>query len=279
MRFVFGLVLILGVGLAGFAVFMAQDRIGQYQAALENQRKEMKNVVPVEQIYVASRKLVHGEVLTEEDVKLTLFPKTSIPEGAFRTKEELFPANNDRPRFVVRTMETAEALLAVKVTEPGQDAGVSSRLRKGMRAFAIQVDVTTGVSGFLRPGDHVDVYWSGAAGDAGNVTRLIEANVELIAIDQTSDTDRSNPTIARTVTVEVTPQQVAALAQARSSGRLSLSLVGVQDETVADVSEVDQRSLLGIEEEKIVKVEKQRVCTIRTRRGAEVVEIPIPCAD
>ncbi|APX89371.1 Flp pilus assembly protein CpaB [Brevirhabdus pacifica] len=279
MRFVFGLVLVLGVGLAGFAVFMAQDRIGQYQAALENQRKEMKNTVPVEQIYVATRKLVHGEILTEKDVKLTLFPKTSIPEGAFRAKDELFPANNERPRYVIRTMEPAEALMAVKVTEPGQDAGVSSRLRKGMRAFAIQVDVTTGVSGFLRPGDHVDIYWSGIAGDAGNVTRLIEANVELIAIDQTADTDRSNPTIARTVTVEVTPQQVASLAQARSSGRLSLSLVGVQDETVAEVSEVDQKSLLGIEEEKIVKIEKPRVCTIRTRRGAEVVEIPIPCAD
>ena len=45
--------------------------------------------------------------------------------------------------------------------EPGQDAGVSSRLSKGMRAFAIRVDVATGVSGFLRPGDRVDVYWSG----------------------------------------------------------------------------------------------------------------------
>jgi pilus assembly protein CpaB len=279
MRFVFGLVLVLGVGLAGFAVFMAQDRISQYQMALEHQRKELAQNVPVQQVFVANRKLAYGEQLTKEDVFLAPFPVTSIPEGAFVAEEDLFPPNEDRPRHVLRTMEKGEALLKVKLTSPGEDAGVASRLRRGMRAFAIRVDVTTGVSGFLRPGDTVDIYWSGTTGNRQNLTKLIEANVPLIAIDQIADIDRANPTIARTVTVEVTPQQVAALAQAQTTGRLSLSLVGVQDDGVASVTEVDQRKLLGLKEEQVVQVEKERVCTIRTRRGAEVVEIPIACAE
>ena len=58
--------------------------------------------------------------------------------------------------------------------------------------------------------------------------------------------DSNDPTIARTVTVAISPQQVAGLAQAQSTGRLSLSLMAANDETVAEAIEVDQRALLGI---------------------------------
>src|SRR5690606_31934911 len=114
----------------------------------------------------------------------------------------------------------------------------------------------------------------GSDGARGDVTKLIETGVSLIAIDQSADEDTTHPTIARTVTVEATPQQVAALAQAQSSGRLTLSLLGATDETVATAVDVDQRSLLGVEERRIVQVEKERVCTIKTRRGAEIIETP-----
>jgi len=183
-------------------------------------------------------------------------------------------------------MEKDEAVLAVKVTEPGEDAGITSRLERGMRAFAIKVDVSSGVSGFLRPGDRVDIYWTGRAPrsdpnlPASDVTKLIEVGVALIAVDQTSTNDAAEATIARTVTVAATPQQVASLAQAQSTGNLSLSLVGSNDDTVATAIEVDQRSLLGITmEAKTVEVQKEEICTIRTRRGADVVELPIPCTN
>ena len=112
------------------------------------------------------------------------------------------------------------------------------------------------------------------------VTKLIEAGVQLIAIDQSANGNVDEATIARTVTVSVSPQQVAALAQAQSTGKLSLSLVGAEDDTVASAIEVDQRSLLGIASEAVIQeAPKEKVCTIRTRRGAEVVELPIPCTN
>ena len=121
-----------------------------------------------------------------------------------------------------------------------------------MRAFAVRVDVASGVSGFLRPGDRVDVYWSGRAGsDAAEMTKLIETGVRLVAVDQSADEDHSNPVVARTVTVEVTPRQVATLAQAQNTGRLSLALVGAADNSTAASVEIDQRELLGIEERQI----------------------------
>lgn len=282
MRLLFAFVLLLGLGLAGFAVYMVQGYVAQYQTALAHEQAARAKQIKLTEVYVATRALAYGEELAIEDAKLVPWPAETMPENVFQTAETLFPEENAKPRLVLRAMEANEPLLAIKLTEPGQDAGLTSRLSKGMRAFAISVDVSSGVSGFLRPGDRVDVYWTGSAKGQAKVTKLIEAGVRLIAVDQTADSNRQSPTIARTVTVEASPQQVAALAQAQSTGRLSLSLVGATDETVSAAVEIDQNLLLGIveeEAEEIVEAEPQEICTIRTRRGAEVVEIPIPCTN
>ena len=286
MRAVFGLVLIVGVALAGGAVMMAKNYISTYQNALAQERANRTDSIPTTEIFVTTQQLKYGERLTKELVRQVRWPSESVPEGAFTTLEALFPpANPGDQRVVLRTMEKNEALLAVKLTNPGQEAGITSRLKPGMRAFAIKVDVHSGVSGFLRPGDNVDVYWTGSVRGGGErgqqeITRLIDTSIELIAVDQSANGDVNGARIARTVTVAVRPEQVASLAQAQSTGRLSLSLVGAGDESVASVIEVNQRSLLGLGEQLApAPVEQKRVCTIRTRRGAEVVEIPIPCTN
>ncbi len=289
MRLVFGLVLLAGIALAGGAVYMAKNYIGNYQAALAAERAKSERMVKTQPVFVAERALKYGEQLTVEDIREVHFPEDAIPDGAFGAVEEIFSRGDDVMRVVLRAMEKDEVIMAIKVTEPGEDAGITSRLERGMRAFALRVDVASGVSGFLRPGDRVDVYWTGRVanpnrpGQGNNeVTKLIEAGVQLIAIDQSATGDIDGNIIARTVTVAASPQQVAALAQAQSTGSLSLSLVGSQDDVVAEAIEVDQNSLLGIvvqEKAPEVKKEEAKVCTIRTRRGAEVVEIPIPCSD
>lgn len=277
MRTVFGLVLVLGVALAGFAVYLARDYIGAYQAQLEAERAAAAAIVPTVEVFVSDRQLAYGTRITKDDVRAVKWPQDALPEGVYQDIEVLFPTGSPNYRTVTRPMEKNEAIMQVKITEPGQDAGVSSRLAAGMRAFAIRVDVSSGVSGFLRPGDRVDVYWTGRSASSdnnGDITKLIETSVQLIAIDQTSDSNRSSPTIARTVTVEVTPRQVAALAQAQATGTLSLSLVGVKDETISSAVEIGQSELLGVTETQIV--EKQS-CTIRTRRGADIIEVPVAC--
>lgn len=285
MRAIFGLVLIVGIVLAGGAVMMAKKYISAYQVELQKERQARAAVVPTVSVYVASHPLKYGEVLQQDDVRKVIWPANAIPKGAFTDIDKLFPPEISDNRVVLRAMEQDEAILALKVTEPGEDAGLTSRLARGMRAFAIRVDVASGVSGFLRPGDRVDVYWTGSVngnieGIRGDVTRLIEANVTLIAVDQSASGDLDGATIARTVTVAARPEQVAGLAQAQSTGRLSLSLVGARDDTIASAIEVNQRSLLGLGAiEAAPQQVEEEVCTIRTRRGAEVMDIPIPCTN
>uniref|UniRef100_UPI0040470E05 Flp pilus assembly protein CpaB n=1 Tax=Yoonia sp. TaxID=2212373 RepID=UPI0040470E05 len=284
MRSLFGLVLLLGMGLAGFAVYMVQGFVSDQQTALAQERAKAADTVPTTKIYAPTRTVLYGEPLTKDDVALIDYAIKYIPEGAFATFEELFPEGEGTPRVVLRQMEKDEPVLAIKVTEPGQDAGITSRLDRGMRAFTIKVDVASGVSGFLRPTDTVDVYWSGSVRGEGNqsFTQLIKSNVEIIAIDQSANGERNEASIARTVTVQVSPQDVAVLAQAQSTGALSLSLVGDNDDTVTGEILVDQRSLLGLAAPVAVQVEEvaqREVCTIITNKGGERIEVPIPCTN
>lgn len=290
MRAVFGLVMIVGMGLAGFAVYMVNGYVSETQVELDIERQRAAQAVPTVSVYAVTRQMKYGETLTPEDVVLIQYAEPHLPEGVFRTEEELFPEGDEELRVVTRVMEINEPILAVKVTEPGDIAGITSLLSPGMRAFTINVDVQSGVSGFLRPGDRVDVYWSGnlrtAGGENGNITQLILASVELIATDQTSEANRSDAAIARTVTVQVSPANVAALAQASATGKLSLALVGAGDtETIASIA-IDQKTLLGFVEapeavvEAPVVVEVVEKCYIKQRdaNGARVnTDIEIPC--
>ncbi len=288
MRAVFVLVLLAGVGLAGFAVMMAKQQFDAYQTQLAQAQSSQPESVPTVEVFVANKELNYGDALTPEDLRAVKWPVNAIPEGSFAALKDIFPENNNSPRYVLRIIEKDEAIMASKISLPGEDAGLNSRIERGMRAFAIKVDVASGVSGFLRPGDRVDVYWTGRVNGNfennlnGDITKLIEANVRLIAVDQSSNDMNSGASIARTVTVSVRPDQVAALAQAQSTGRLALSLVGTKDDTVAEAIEVDQRSLLGLVSAPViapVEIEREEVCTTRVRRGAEVVELPIPCTN
>ncbi|MDO8881564.1 MAG: Flp pilus assembly protein CpaB [Pseudotabrizicola sp.] len=279
MRGMFGLVLVAGVALAGSAVYLAKGYIGQTQTQLEQERQLRAKVGPIVQVYVLKKTKNYGDELKAEDVQLVYWPKNSLPDGVFMDEKTLFPSGLKESRYILRQMDKFEPVVTTKVTDPGQAAGLTGQIARGMRAFAIKVDVASGVSGFVQPGDRVDVYWTGAVdGTGGELTRLIESSTRIIAVDQQSDAS-AGAMVARTVTVAATPEQVARLAQAQATGRLALSLVGSGDDTITETIEVNSSALLNIQKQEVVHVEAEKVCTIIQRNGNERVEVPIPCTN
>lgn len=279
MRLVFGFVLLIGIGLAGSAVYLAKDFIGQQQAQLAEAEAAKKAIVPTVDVFVVNKQMRYGQRLTVDDLKLVRWPEEAIPEGAFTSEEELFPKGTDVLRSVLRTMEPNEAVLATKVTGPGLDAGISSRLSPGMRAFAIRTDVTTGVSGFLRVGDRVDVYWTGQIREGQDLTKLIQTGIRIIGINQSADEDRNGPVVAQTVTVEIDPEQVASLATAQANGRLSLSLVGADDVSESGPISVTLGDAIGVKEETVVEVAPERKCYITEHTPEGKVKVEIACSN
>jgi pilus assembly protein CpaB len=286
---VYGLVLLVGIALAGFAVYMAQGYIASAQSERDALLAAQANAPDLVRVVVVKRALKYGERFSQADLEIVgvqagktpqgIFSAISVPMGTDPSFATVFYDGETRPRAALRSYMAYEPLLASKITPPGVDAGIMANLAPNMRAFTINVDIASGVSGFLRPGDVVDVYWFGQSGNR-EVTKLIEANLKLIAIDQSADADRSEETkIARTVTAEVSPEQVAALTLAQATGRLTLSLKGNNDTADVGAIEIDRNSLLGIQQAEVVEVEAEKVCTIRSRKAGELVLVEIPCTN
>ena len=305
MRAVFALVLVVGMALAGVAVYMAQNYVGQSQAAVARAQAMQKETGKLVQVYAVSKAKKFGDTLSADDVEVIYVQEKYLPAGAYlvpkegetieykpapRTKKgetavqvptgPLFSENEPKPRYVMRSMEPHEILLASRVTEPGQVAGLTGKLEKGMRAFQIKVSTSSGVAGFIMPENYIDIYWTGYGSDTtGEMTRMIESSIRVIAVDQASSEAEYSGSSANTVTVAATPEQVARLAQAQATGKLSMSLVADSADGVEGLVEVDGNKLLGIEKQEVAAVEVEEQCTVKTRKGAEVVEIPIPCTN
>ena len=287
MRAVFSLVLVVGLALAGFAVYMTQRYFSQSQAELNFERDLRAKTGKLVEVYAVNKVKKYGEVLTKDDVQVVYLQESALPDHPFKTAEALFPAGTKDLRFVSRQIEKFEPILAENVTEPGKPAGLTSMLEAGETAFAVKVDVASGVAGFVQVGDHVDIYWTGSptgsvSGTGGEMTRLIETGVRVVGVDQQSDNSTASKTVARTVTLAAARQDVARLTQAAATGRLNLALVGTSDTSVVGKIEVDSNQLLGITPEQAAATPvAAKVCTIKTRKGSELVDtqIQIPCTN
>lgn len=306
MRAVFALVLMVGMALAGVAVYMAQNYVGQSQAAVAKAQALQKTTGKLVQVYAVKKSIPFGAPLYEKDVETIFVQEKFVPAGAYLVPKEgetidykpaaeakrgetavqtptapLFPPNVTEPRYVMRSMEPHEILLASRLTEPGQVAGLTGKLEKGMRAFQIRVSTSSGVAGFVLPESYIDIYWTGAGGGdvSGEITRLIEASVRVIAVDQSSSEGEAINGNAKTVTVAATPEQVARLAQAQATGRLAMSIVSDNDDQITGLVEVDKNAILGIEKKEEVQVEAKKACTVKQRKGGELVETEIPCTN
>ena len=283
MRAVFGLVLLLGMALAGAAVYMIQDYIAQTDALLQKEREFNAKAGKLVQVYVFNKALNYGDALTPDDVQLIYWPEQALPETIFRDEAVLFPENADGPRYIMRKTEAFEPVLASRVTEPGKLAELTAKLAPGMRAFQITVGVASGVASFVQPDDLIDIYWTGSINGV-QTTRLIESAMQIIAVDDAFNEGQSTGGTAGTITVAVTPEKVARLTQAQATGRLTMSLVGDDQTKVSENIEVDTNTLLGIVEEVVeaapVVVEAPK-CFLQQRKGGELVDtnIEIPCTN
>jgi pilus assembly protein CpaB len=133
-----------------------------------------------------------------------------------------------------------------KLSGAGGKTNLSGVLTPGMRAVSVRSDEVNGVGGFVLPGDRVDILLTRSVGSgaaATTVTQVLAEDSLVLGIDQSSDQEANKPAVAKSVTVEVTPDQAQTISLAHSVGAISLSLRQVSDKealarkatTVADL--------------------------------------------
>ncbi len=204
--------LMIGIVLAALAVLLVSHYSGD-----TSDGKTTK-------IVVAAQDLPFGSVIIRDYLQYADWPTASIPPGAFKDMGMLSDDKTGKGnRVVLRAMHKGEPLVQSQVSGFGDKSTLSRKVGEDKRAFSVRVNDVSGVAGFLAPGDRVDVMLT--QGNGNNlVTDVILQNVSILGIDQTTDESSEKPTLARTVTLEVTTDEAQKLATAQQAGTLSLTL-------------------------------------------------------
>lgn len=281
MRVIAILVLLLGIGLAGGAIYFASTYFSEFEARMAQQGGGGPKTVNV---IVAKVSLPVGTVIDpNKHLRWAEWPEASLPPGVFTDADELLGPKEERDeshtRRVIRQMEPGEPILESKVTGFGESGNLSLLLAEGMRAFTIRIDAISGVGGFIAPGDSVDVILTRQV-DGTIESRVILEAVEVIAVDHVTNVEANRPRNANTATVQVRPKDAQKLTIAQQIGRLSLFLRGVDNQTAAgeeQLETIDARTLFGEPVETVVEEAPEETTTVRMRRAGQVTgEVQFP---
>jgi pilus assembly protein CpaB len=120
-----------------------------------------------------------------------------------------------------------------------------------MRAVTVAVDPISGVGGFVRTGDRVDVVATFNI-NSGTLTKTILQNAEVLAIGSETSLPGKKPTQnspqqppSATATLSVSPDEAEKLVLADSKGKLRLMLRPTQDMAYVRTKGVVGRTILG----------------------------------
>jgi pilus assembly protein CpaB len=209
-------------GLFGLiAVFLAQTWLNNQAEARLRSLEAQRNATPAAHtIVVASKPLRFGDELSSRSLREVPWPDDALPAGAFVRVADLTASK----RVVLMPIDANEAILAAKITGPGQRATLSAMLRDGMKAVTIRVNDVEGVAGFVLPGDHVDVVLTRQADKDNGTNDVVIKNTRVLAIDQLADARAEKPSVVKAVTLEVDVTDGQKLALASAVGTLSLLL-------------------------------------------------------
>ena len=210
---------------------------------LDSQEKTVVETVP---IYVALANINLGDPVDDTVVALQEWPRDKVPAGAISKWEDI---EDRRPRAVIFE---GEPILEGKLLGKGQSSDPIRAIPPDMRLKTVSVDARKSAAGLLSPGDRVDVQLyvdrNPKQGIEYPMTRIILQNVRVFAVDQTVQRmgeDTESRTIAKTVSLIVTPQQANKITTAENLGEISLIPRNPEDERIVDDAEQTSDDLFG----------------------------------
>jgi pilus assembly protein CpaB len=218
--------------------------LNAYLTGVEERAEVQAEQQQLARIVVATQPIAFGDPLTTENIRMQNFPAASVPVGAFRTIQAALQGG----RVAVRPIVPGEPVLADKVSGVDGRALLAANHEEGMRAVSIPIGAVTGVSGFARPGDTVDVMLTrkipgdGATGE-DLMTDVILERVKLLAIDQVANEKATEPKVGNTAVVEVDLYDAQKLVLAQRLGTLSLALRNVENDQPSALTTVTARDL------------------------------------
>jgi len=262
------IVTLVGLAVAGGSAQIAREMLAtqQAQATSPDPAAELVEVV------VARSEIRFGQPIERQVLATQSWPREAVPPGTFLAIEDVLGTNADEPRRAKRLISQGELLRQDKVSAFGEKVTIVQSLNPDSRAMSIKVDAVSGVGGFVTPGDFVDIMMTQGSGSDLRTMTILQ-KVRVIGVDQVANEEVDEAIVARTVTVEVSPEQSQKLALAQRAGSLSLTLRSF-DPTADEPLESVRLSDIILDKSPLPETEVRPTVTVTVRRGvaAEVVE-------
>lgn len=252
--------IVVALLVSGLTIFLGRSWLeAERNAALEAQRNQQQPAQqPTTMILVAKGNLLTGQFVRPENLRWQPWPNDGISPSYVVQGQRML---EDFIGAVVRTgMGDGEPITDTRLVRPGDRGFLAAVLEPGHRAVTVNVTPSSGVAGFIFPGDHVDLivtmmvkgsdsgttwtYKRSANGtqeskkDSQNrenrVSETVLTDIRVLAMDQRVDDQTKDVVVGKTATLEVTPKQAEVIAVVSELGKISLSLRSVaRDEAEA----------------------------------------------
>ncbi len=226
--------MILLVGFALFSAaatfFLAKTWIDSQRDAIRRQAESLKPTTTESvNVLVAKADLPSGLIVKPDHLEWKPWPEKGVGKNFLMEGRDKM---EDVIDSVVRGgIITGEPIVKGRVIKPDDRGFLAAVLKPGMKAVSIKVKVDNSVSGFIKPGDHVDLLLSHRVVPSNtepprehDIAETILSDLRVIAVDQVSNDQNGKASVAKTITLEVTRKQVEIVTVAKQIGALSLSL-------------------------------------------------------
>ncbi len=252
------IIIAAALGVSGLTFYLVKNYLQSQATASTPEINVM--AVPTVQIVVAARDLPAGTILREGDTKWQAWPDQSLDDGFIVQRDGQGADRIDEFSGVVvrRAISAAEPMTTTKVFRREDTGYMAGALTPGMRAMSIRISAVSGASGFIMPGDKVDVILTQELRDTGETSGLpmrrasetILKNIRVLAIDQNTNDVEQTAVVGQTATLEVTPKQTEILSVANAMGAMSLALRsitpgGIKIGDSSYTSDLDVSAVLG----------------------------------
>ncbi len=195
-----------------------------------SEKKETTVTVPLSQtvnrsVVMARDDIAANTILQEDMLEVREVPTTAVPKGAVINMKDVVGQS------VASTIYAGDIITVSKVFTDRSMAGFTGAIPENCRAVSVGISEITGVAGFARPGDYVDVILV-EKGKTGASSRFLLQNVLLLAVNQNAAAKAdskeddgkkagSKPAIA---TLALAPEEMLELVSAASVGEIYLAL-------------------------------------------------------
>ena len=222
---------IVALVVAGATGLLIQNWMSAQRNAMLRSMPKAKADTGAPKVMVARKSLPAGTFLKPEHVEWRAWPENGVAKVYLvkgkRTVKELVGA------VVRRGISAGEPITDGRIVKPGERGFMAAVLTPGMRAVSVRINATTGIAGFVYPGDRVDLILThklksgkGQGRKTHQVSETVLTGVRVLGVDQRTSDQKSKGKIRipKTTTIEVTPKQAEMVAVAKAIGKLSLSL-------------------------------------------------------